>query len=104
MEHARNAGELPQRWPHLAILSLTVLLALAPWFSSAAVATTLTSEWRLTGLDAAFLTIAVQMGFALGAIALSASGAADVLRANLLMFAGAVLAAVSNLAFAAVAH
>ena len=37
------------------------------------------ADWQLGRLDLPFLTIAVQLGFAAGALILAASGAADVM-------------------------
>jgi len=88
------------RWRLLAVLATAVLLAFAPWFSASAVAPLLQSDWDLGRLDLPFLTIAVQLGFAAGALILAASGAADVVPARYLMAAGAFVAAVANLGFA----
>src|SRR5262245_17579464 len=73
---------------------------MAPWFSAAAVATPLASEWQLDRLGLPTLTIAVQVGFAIGALALAATGAADVIAARSLFLGGALLAAGANAAFA----
>ena len=71
------------RWGQLAALALVVVLALVPWFSAAAVAPIIADEWRIDGLEVALLTVAVQLGFAIGALALALSGAADVLAPRL---------------------
>ena len=76
---------------------------MAPWFSAAAVAPLLQRDWELSGLEVALLTVAVQFGFAAGAIALAATGAADVLPSRALFAVGAVVAAASNLGFAVLA-
>jgi len=44
------AAEDPRRWRMLAIVATGVLLAMAPWFSSSAVAPLLTAEWGLDRL------------------------------------------------------
>jgi MFS family permease len=46
------------------------------------------------------LTVAVQLGFAVGALVIAATGAADVIRAPTLFLAGAVVAAAANGVFA----
>ena len=92
------------RWRLLAILATAQLLSFAPWFSASAVAPLLSAEWNLGRLDLPFLAIAVQFGFAAGALALAAMGAADVIPARYLLAAGSLLAAVANLGFAYVAH
>ena len=91
------------RWGQLSVLALCVLLALVPWFSAASVATLIASEWSISPLETALLTVAVQVGFALGALALAVSGAADVIPAHRLVAGGALLAAVANAAFALLA-
>jgi MFS family permease len=96
--------EPPGRWRQLAILATALLLAFAPWFSASAVAPLLQADWQLGRLDLPFLTIAVQLGFAAGALTLAVSGAADVVPARGLLAAGAFLAALANLGFASVAH
>ena len=60
----------------LAIVGIGVLLAMAPWFSSSAVAPLLTAEWGLDRLGLLALTIAVQLGFAAGALLLAVTAAA----------------------------
>jgi MFS family permease len=92
------------RWRLLAILAIAQLLSFAPWFSASAVAPLLSAEWNLGRLDLPFLTIAVQFGFAAGALSLAAIGAADVIPARYLLAAGSFIAALANLGFAFVAH
>ncbi len=81
-----------------------MLLAFAPWFSASAVAPLLAAEWHTTGLDLPILTVAVQLGFAVAAIALALTGAADVVPGPRLMATGAIVAALGNVGFAALAH
>ncbi len=90
----------PGRWRLLVLLGLGELLAMSPWFSASAVAPLLTEQLSLTGLDLPMLTIAVQLGFVVGALLLAATGAADVLPAGGLFLAGALAAAAANLGFA----
>src|SRR5882672_10661102 len=94
------AAEDPRRWRMLAIVGTGVLLAMAPWFSSSEVAPLLTAEWGLDRLALPALTIAVQLGFAVGAFGLALTAAADVLPSRLLFATGAFLAAGANLGFA----
>lgn len=91
------------RWGQLVILATCVLLALVPWFSASSVAPLIADEWAIGALDTALLTVAVQVGFAIGAVLLAFSGAADVVPAHRLMAGGALLAAGANAAFALVA-
>ena len=88
----------------LAIVAVGELLAMGPWFSASAVAPLLASDWNLDRLGLPALTIAVQLGFVVGALALAVTGAADVLPARLLFASGAFLAAAANLGFAFLAR
>jgi MFS family permease len=103
MDRASPPAEDPRRWRLLAIVGTGELLAMAPWFSASAVAPLLAADWHLDRLGLPALTIAVQLGFAAGALALASTAAADVLSARTLFAAGAMLAAAANLGFAVVA-
>jgi MFS family permease len=94
------ADEPRERWTQLVVLTAGILLAEAPWFASGAVAPLLRVEWRATGLDLPLLTVAVQLGFAVGALGLAIVGAADVIPGIRLFVAGCVAAALANLGFA----
>ena len=99
-----SAEEPPGRWLTLAFLAGGLLLAMGPWFSASAVAPLLRDEWHASGLGLTLLTVAVQVGFALGALVLAVSGAADVLPAPLMFVAGAWTAAAATAAFALLAR
>ncbi len=85
------SAEAPGRWNQLALLSVAVLLALVPWFSAASVAPLIAAEWEISGLETALLTVAVQLGFAAGALVIAFTGAADVIPAHGLFSGGALL-------------
>ena len=87
------------RWRQLAVLSVTLLLALVPWFSAASVAPLIAAEWQISRVETALLTVAVQLGFVVGALVIAFTGAADVVPARRLIAGGALLAAVANAAF-----
>jgi MFS family permease len=91
------------RWTELAVVGAGVLLAFAPWFSASAVSQLLAAEWNATGLDLPLLTVAVQVGFAVAAVGVAVSGAADVVSGRVLFVAGAAVAAGANLGFAVLA-
>jgi MFS family permease len=95
--------EAPGRWSQLAVVGVGVLLAFAPWFSAAAVGPLLQHEWQTTALDLPLLTVAVQVGFAVAAIGLALSGAADAIAGPRLFVVGSALAAAGNLGFALLA-
>ncbi|WP_298401256.1 MFS transporter [uncultured Chloroflexus sp.] len=64
-------------WPVILWLALAVLLAKGTWFSASAVMPVLTAEWRLDDTGRAWLTMSVQLGFAVGACASAMLGLAD---------------------------
>lgn len=96
-------AEDPRRWSVLWLVAIGELLAMAPWFSASAVARPLNVSWHLDAFGLPGLAIAVQVGFAAGALLLAATAAADRIPARLLFATGATLAAVANLGFAYVA-
>ena len=98
-----GAAEPVGRWPQLTVLSVALLLALVPWFSAASVAPLIAAEWQISHLETALLTVAVQLGFVVGALVVAFTGAADVIPARRLIAGGALLAAVANAAFALLA-
>ncbi|HET6746187.1 MAG TPA: MFS transporter [Candidatus Limnocylindria bacterium] len=97
------AVEPGARWSQLAVLATAVLLVLGTWFSGTAVSASLAREWRIDAVGVASLTVAVQLGFASGAVALAALGVPDVVSARWLIATGAVLAAAANAGFALLA-
>ena len=96
----RAEAEPEGRWALLAVLATAVLLALGTWFSATAIAPSLEREWGLDRVGLASLTVAVQLGFAAGALGLAAAGAPDVIPARTLIAAGAAVAALANAGFA----
>ncbi len=56
------------RWPALALLALALVLSMTTWFSATAVIPQLRVQWELSDSAAAWLTIAVQLGFVCGAL------------------------------------
>jgi MFS family permease len=81
----------------LAFLATTLVLSMSTWFSATAVVPQLREEWDLTRGEASWLTIAVQLGFVVGALLSSVGNVADVLPPRLVILAGSVAAAVVNL-------
>ena len=91
------------RWRQLALMSVAGLLVLGTWFSGTAVAPSLVAAWGIDAVGVAALTIAVQLGFAAGALGLAAAGVPDVVPARWLVAAGAVVATLANAGFALLA-
>ncbi|UQN08861.1 MFS transporter [Deinococcus sp. QL22] len=88
---------VPGQWSALTGLACAVLLAMSPWFSAAAVLPHFRAVWALTDSAAAGLTLAVQLGFVLGALLSAALNLADRAPGQQLIWAGALLAAGANL-------
>jgi MFS family permease len=80
----------------LALLALALVLSMTTWFSATAVVPQLRAEWALGDTAAAWLTIAVQLGFVIGALVSAALNVADVLQPRIVVLAGAAGAAGAN--------
>jgi len=85
----------------LALLAAALVLSMTTWFSATAVVPQLRTEWDLGNTAAAWLTIAVQVGFVGGALAGSALSVADVFPPRFVILAGALGAAAANLVLVA---
>lgn len=93
-----------ERWGQLVVLGVGMVLAMSPSFAAAAVAPILREEWTVGLLELPFLTVVVQLGFAVGAIGLAVIGAPDVISGPRLFAAGAIVAALANVGFGLVAN
>jgi MFS family permease len=69
---------------------------MSTWFSASAVVPQLRSEWDLSSSAAAWLTIAVQIGFVAGALVSSIFNLSDLISPRHIIFAGAIGAAAVN--------
>lgn len=87
-ERARDGG-LTQR-KALALLALALVLSMATWFSASAVIPQLKIEWDLGPGEAAWLTIAIQLGFVVGALAAAAVKLSDVVAPQRVITVGAL--------------
>jgi MFS family permease len=83
------------------VIAAALVLSMATWFSATAIVPELTARWALSPTAAAWLTIGVQAGFVVGALASSLVNLADVVRLDRLMAAAAALGAAANLALLA---
>ena len=99
-EAPSSAAEAPGRWRALALLAGAELLGMSPWFSAAAVVPAISVEWRLSSGGAAWLTLAVQLGFVAGTLVSAIGNLPDVFRTRRFIAACAFLAAASNALFA----
>jgi MFS family permease len=80
----------------LALLAITLVLSMSTWFSASAVVPQLRGEWSLSDTAAAWLTIAVQLGFVCGALASSILNLSDVVSPKHVILGGSIGAATVN--------
>ena len=92
-----------RQWRNLSLLTLAELLALAPWFSAAAVAPLIQAEWQLTAGAAAWLTLAVQLGFVAGTLVSGVLNIPDRFDASRLFALSAAAAALTTAGLAVIA-
>jgi MFS family permease len=97
-----RADLAPGRRRALAVLAAALVLAMTTWFSASAVVPQLRAEWSLGDTAAAWLTIAVQLGFVAGALLSSVLNLADVIAPRVVILAGAAGAAAANVLLGAV--
>jgi MFS family permease len=97
-----RADLAPGRGRALATLAAALVLAMTTWFSASAVVPQLRAEWGLSDTSAAWLTIAVQLGFVAGALVSSVLNIADVVPPRVVVLAGALGAAGANALLGAV--
>jgi len=94
----------PPRNRALALIATAELFGMALWFGVSAVAPRIAAEWRLDAATAAWLTLAVQLGFVGGTLISAVFNLADVISPRHLMTLCAVLGAVANALLACCAH
>jgi MFS family permease len=80
------------------LISTATLLSLTVWFSTNAIAPALETERGFSSGDIAWLTIAAQLGFVLGTLAIAFTNLADMVNTRALFAVSAVLAGASNAA------
>ena len=86
------------------LLSLAELLGMSVWFSASAVVPALTKIWALNPSGQAWLTMAVQVGFVVGAFGSAVLNLADRISGPRLFCASAFLAAVLTALFPLAGH
>jgi len=101
---ATVAIDQSRRWQILGLLALAELLAMSLWFSVSAVVPALRAEWNLGESAAAWLTVAVQLGFVAGTLLSAILNLADIISARHLVAVTALLGALTNAALAWFAH
>ncbi len=78
------------------MLSIALVLSMATWFSASAVIPQLRVDWDLGDGGAAWLTIAVQLGFVIGALSAAALTLSDIVAPQRVILVGALGAAGAN--------
>lgn len=77
-------------------------MAMSLWFSATAVSPQLIEQWRLDAAGVAALTLAVQIGFVVGALTLAILNVADIIPSRRLFVISALVGAGANLVLLAV--
>ena len=92
------ASQLSHKWRTLVLLAIAVVCSMSLWFSATAVNRALTIEWNLTPASVGRLTIAVQVGFVIGALLIAVFNLADRFSPRWLFMCGSLLGATVNAA------
>lgn len=87
---------VPGQGRALLLIATAQLLALALWFSASAVAVSLGDAWGIAEGDLYLLTIPVQIGFVIGAVASAIANLADRVPSRKLFFVSALAGAAVN--------
>jgi len=80
----------------LIVVAAGLVMAMSPWFSTAAILGQLIERWELTTASASWLTIAVQIGFVIGAVGSSVFQVSDRVQPRHLILVGTCVAAAAN--------
>jgi len=88
--------ENKMRWRMLIYLSITLVFSVSTWFSATAVIPQLRDLWALSANTSAWMTIAVQLGFVIGAVISSLFNIADLISSRYVIMTGSIGAALAN--------
>ncbi|HHH9650072.1 TPA: MFS transporter [Pseudomonas aeruginosa] len=91
---------LTERLGSVASIAIAQLFGTALWFSANSTAGDLSHIWNVSASEIGWLTSAVQLGFILGTLSISLSGAADRFKASSIFVYSAIAGAFFNLCFA----
>jgi len=84
------------RWRTLTLLAITLIFLMSTWFSASAVLPQLKALWKISQGTSAWLTIAVQLGFVIGAVLSSLLNISDIFPVRYVILIGSIGAAFSN--------
>ncbi len=90
----------PAQRSQLALIATVQVLVMGSWFSASAVVPALRQEWDISPGESSLLTVAVQLGFVVGALSSAAFNVSDVFAAQRVVAVSAVVAALSTAAIA----
>jgi MFS family permease len=99
-----NESDRSEAYRQLALVAIVQVLAMSVWFATAAVVPTLTAAWHISTSAASWLTTAVQLGFATGAVGSALLNLPDRVRVSRLMAAGSLGAATTTALVPVLAH
>ncbi|HKS22942.1 MAG TPA: MFS transporter [Thermoanaerobaculia bacterium] len=88
----------------LVLLALVELFAMGLWFGVSAVAPQIAAEWHLDPSTAAWLTLAVQLGFVAGTLLSALLNLPDIIRTRHVLAVSALCAAIVNAVLAIFVH
>jgi MFS family permease len=88
-----SSNPLRDKWRTLFLLAAAELLAMGLWFSATAVLPALQAQWGISRAEAAWLTMAVQLGFVAGAVLSALFNVPDLWEPRNVMAAGAAAGA-----------
>ncbi len=80
----------------MAFLSAGTLFSMGLWFSASAVVPVLAKDWHISDSTAAWLTLAVQIGFVIGTLISAIFNLPDIMNSRRFMAISALAAAISN--------
>ncbi len=80
----------------LALIAAVQILVMGCWFSASAVVPALRQDWGISAGQSTLLTVAVQVGFVVGALSSSAFNVSDIFPAHRVMAISAAVAALST--------
>ncbi len=93
-------GEL--KWRILLLVAVAELFVMTLWFSASAVSSSFVTAWGLSGTEAAWLTISVQLGFVVGALLSSIFTISDTIRPQYLFAGSAFVGAAATVLIAGI--